>query len=122
MNGNNNEGGMFDNTGDSTQVDRSTEGGVGGTFSNTTSSDTTSAPARAPINPNNNTAGTFDNDSNAPSAGYDNNVESNIDEGEGKKRGFMSKVKDAFVPKPGGIGREGLVSFFLSFLSDLFGR
>jgi hypothetical protein len=89
---------------------------VGGTFSNTTSSDNTDTPARAPINPNNNPAGTFDNDSNAPRAGYDNNVDSNIDGGEGgKKKGLMSKVKDAFVPKPGSIGRDdGLVSFFLS--------
>jgi hypothetical protein len=42
-----------------------------------------------------------------------------VEEGEGKKRGFMSKVKDAFVPKPGVIGREGLVSFV--FLSSVFG-
>ncbi len=81
---------------------------VGGTFSNTTSSDSTDAPARAPINPNNNPAGTFENDSNAPSAGYDNNVDNNVGEEEGgKKRGLMGKVKDAFVPKSGELGGKG---------------
>jgi hypothetical protein len=28
-------------------------------------------------------------------------------EGGKKKHGLLSKVKDAFVPKPGGIGRTG---------------
>jgi hypothetical protein len=59
-------------------------------------------------------------DPSAQSAGYDNNMEEGEDrhdgEGEGggggeggkkKKHGLLSKVKNAFVPKPGGIGRTG---------------
>jgi hypothetical protein len=32
------------------------------------------------------------------------------DEGGKKKHGLLSKVKDAFVPKPGGTGNGDLVS------------
>jgi hypothetical protein len=140
---------MFSNTGDSSRPDPSTDGGVcppsprlpssplspfqlpkpqlsppkpnsnplqvGGTFFNTSD-----APTRAPINPNNNPgSGMFSNDSDAPqsetSAGYENNVEREGGEGK-KKHGLLSKVKEAFVPKPGAIrrtGNEDLVSIFL---------
>ena len=51
-------------------------------------------------------------DQSAPSAGYDNNMEHEGEGGEGgkKKHGLLSKVKDAFVPKPGGTGNGDLVS------------
>lgn len=98
-------------------------------------SNTGDAPARAPVNPNNNPgSGMFSNSSDAPqpdayggaqreqgmgpqdpnlpgdgdvSAGYDNNIERQGGEGGGKKHGILGKIKDAFVPKPGGIGRTG---------------
>jgi hypothetical protein len=124
---------MFSNTGDSSRPDTSTEGGVclpfpslyihsfihnlhpslhtnvihiklkrkkqvGGTFSNTSD-----PPSRAPG------AGMFSNDSDAPqtSAGYDNNVDAGGEREGKKKHGLLSKVKEAFVPKPGSIGRTG---------------
>lgn len=42
------------------------------------------------------------------SAGYDNNMEGTGEGGEGKKKhGILGKIKEAFVPKPGAIGRTG---------------
>ena len=76
------------------------------------------APRKAPVNPDrqNAEAGMFSNEADAPSAGYGNNVEGEGEgEGEGgagegggkKKHGLLSKVKEAFVQKPGSIGRTG---------------
>jgi hypothetical protein len=77
------------------------------------------ARRKAPVNPlrQDAEARTGSQDPSAQSAGYDNNMEGegrHGGEGEGgggeggkKKHGLLSKVKDAFVPKPGGIGRMG---------------
>jgi len=86
---------------------------VGGTFSNDSaapSSDPSSnGNTKVNINPNLNND---DGEGGNISAGYDNNVPTDQGEGTGEgesgsggKKGILGKVKEAFKPKPGSIGR-----------------
>ncbi|KAE9379369.1 hypothetical protein N431DRAFT_478407 [Stipitochalara longipes BDJ] len=121
-------GGTFSNTDDAPSRSDYSGGSsqVGGMFSN--SGD---APPKAPVNPNrqNAEAGMFSNssDSAQPDAYGGAQREQgmgpqdpNLGDGEGgdyddeggnsegkKKHGILGKIKEAFVPKPGGIGRAG---------------
>jgi hypothetical protein len=128
---------MLSNSGDASQPDRSTASGVGGMFSNSGDapprapvnpnnnpgsgmfSNTGDAPqpdayggaqreqGMGPQDPNLPDDGADEGRTGAPSAGYDNNIEREGGGGGGKKHGILGKIKDAFVPKPGSIGRTG---------------